>query len=1343
MLLAWPSQAQTLVELPAGAEPQTWYFNGTAIDGVFGGNYERTNDEVEVAFVGNEVYLRDIFSYLPDSWIKGTINGTSVTFQCPQYLGSYQEAPCYAYGFDGFANLQDFQMTYDEAAQTLTSVNMLLENFGDEELSLLDAYENFTISKEKPFVEEPTAATGPNVSTLPYSNVLATANDFAVFGVLDTNADEVTWTYTNNSDSGSGVCYGYSRFNTGDDWLVSPAIKLEAGKNYHFAIDARGLYTAGGRFEVKAATGEAKASVLAAGTEIISSTDATANFLTYENQSFTVSETGYYHFGVHAISDEGYGYLFVANFLVEEGPDASAPAAVGNLVVTPLTDKLGATLTFTAPTKTLGGATLSAGGITRIEILRDGAVVHTIATPNPGASLAYTDEAVNLTIGNHKYQVVCYGASGIGGKSDVVEVFLSGILSVPTSFDLTKQDVFGTFLTIDANDDGFGVWEWDPATGTRYYGSESAADDYLVSTGIQLEAGVSYRVTVSARCHIQGVAERFEVKLGKEATVDGLSQTVINATTVTNDSFENYEGDFTVSESGVYYVAIHAISAADRWRLYVSSLAVGYGAEGTSPAAPTLVAEAGAQGALNATITVTAPATTVDGDPLTANLTKLELLRDGAILNTFTNVKPGAVVTFADEHVTTGSHAYQAIPYDANGAGQKSAKVTVYVGEDPEPANVSNVQVTANAATLAFAWDKAEGKNGGYVNADQVQYSVVALVVGEDVDGDIYMYESETLATVTGTTAATINYPVDEGEQGYNYFGVKATIGDNESDPRANNVRVLVGAPYELPIEETFAGYYAWFGNDNASIAIADEGNGDNTALALAARDQAGVVALETGKLNAQSADKATLVFDAKKGTSAVQQLTVYGITPDGAATDIETITLTDAYHRHQVKIPASIKNNRWSRLGFKVDIEEAEKYVLLDNIKILDLLDHDLSVAIAAPSYVQTGSKATVKATVKNEGANPANGYTIVIKAGDQELLNTAVNDILPSFTTSVFTVDIETSAFDKPANIAITATVVYDGDQKSANNTATATLSVITSNAPGATSVAAEDTADGLVVTWKAPDTEVEQAAKTTEDFEAGEAGWTFIDADADGFNWGYISDKSLEGTLAHSGKGIVYSESYGYVSETLYFPLTPDNWLVSPQAVLGGTFKFWAVGQDPDDCAEHFQVFVSTASATDVSTFEPVGEEFIATNEYKEYAVDLSAYAGKAGWVAIRHFNVTDMFRLLVDDITYHIGIEKYNVYVDGKLATTVAANQSTATLKGVSLEGHTVTVSVVYVNGRESNPIEANLPSGINKAVIVAKPVDVYSLDGRIIRRQATTLDGLKGIYIVGGKQVILK
>lgn len=157
-------------------------------------------------------------------------------------------------------------------------------------------------------------------------------------------------------------------------------------------------------------------------------------------------------------------------------------------------------------------------------------------------------------------------------------------------------------------------------------------------------------------------------------------------------------------------------------------------------------------------------------------------------------------------------------------------------------------------------------------------------------------------------------------------------------------------------------------------------------------------------------------------------------------------------------------------------------------------------------------------------------------------------------------------------------------------------------------------------------------------TWDFESTESGldgWTTIDADGDGFGW--IYENALLHSphyRAYSGNGLVYSQSYDGDTGTA---LTPDNWLVSPKLTLGGVFKFWAVGQDANYCNENFAVYVSTTGNTNPSSFVKVSEEFQAIGEYVEYTIDLRAYTGE-GYVAIRHFNVTDEFALDIDLITY---------------------------------------------------------------------------------------------------------
>ena len=137
-----------------------------------------------------------------------------------------------------------------------------------------------------------------------------------------------------------------------------------------------------------------------------------------------------------------------------------------------------------------------------------------------------------------------------------------------------------------------------------------------------------------------------------------------------------------------------------------------------------------------------------------------------------------------------------------------------------------------------------------------------------------------------------------------------------------------------------------------------------------------------------------------------------------------------------------------------------------------------------------------------------------------------------------------------------------------------------------------------------------------------------WVVLDEDGDGFNWELITG---EGLTTHSGAYVMSSASYDNPS---YTALTPDNWLVSPWLPLHGSFAFYACGQDPSYAAEVFGVYIYTSAN---SEWVQLGEDITATGVMKAYEFDLSEYEGLEGSLAIVHHNVTDMFRLNVDDIT----------------------------------------------------------------------------------------------------------
>ncbi len=143
---------------------------------------------------------------------------------------------------------------------------------------------------------------------------------------------------------------------------------------------------------------------------------------------------------------------------------------------------------------------------------------------------------------------------------------------------------------------------------------------------------------------------------------------------------------------------------------------------------------------------------------------------------------------------------------------------------------------------------------------------------------------------------------------------------------------------------------------------------------------------------------------------------------------------------------------------------------------------------------------------------------------------------------------------------------------------------------------------------------------------------------DADLDGL-WGWDSDGDGKWWSPWQLTDKTYClTSASYDSSGA---LTPDNWLVTPEVNLDGVISFDAWGQDPKYAAEIFKVYIfvgDTANITDPTTdFIPVSDDVVVTGDITKYTYSVpEEYQGQRGYVAIRHYNVTDMFRLNIDNL-----------------------------------------------------------------------------------------------------------
>lgn len=1236
----------------------------------------------------------------------------------------------------------------------------------------------------KPYGEA-VAETADPIDAVPYVNALTSAELFADFGVIDSNNDASTWTF----DASYGTSYKWNSANAANDWLISPAIKLEAGKKYHFAIDAKASGASfPEKFEVKLGT-EAKASALTQSVLDEVTVTSTA-FVTYENFNVSVAATGYYHFGIHATSDADQFRLAVANFLVEAGVEAAAPAAVTDFALAQTEGKLETVVSFKAPTKTVGGDDLA--DLTKIDILRNGVVIKSLTEGvTPGAELSYVDNDEALTIGTYTYQVIPYNAAGNGEKSEEKSIFLSVALDVPHTFDFS-QNLLDQFNVIDNNGDNK-TWIWSESNGAYYpYHGSNAADDYLITLPFNLKAGKNYNIIVTAK-NSGSYAEKFEVKAGKEATVEGLNISVIEPTELTGGAYNEYEGILSPAEDGAYFIAIHAISDPDKLNLSVKALAVELAPEATAPAAiADFAATPGAEGALEANLAFTAPAKAINGDALTGTV-DVKIYRDNVLVNTLTDVAVGAAKTWKDTDVENGkTYTYYLVASNASGDGLKSEKKSVFVGED-ELGDIEELNVTGiTANTISFSWSEVAGANGGYVNTANVKYAVVSAHV-ETVWIFQELIIDGILGSVTGETSSTFDYAVDEGDQGYKYFGVVALKADADLPAVGDELAgaytwALTGAPYDLPLIEGFTGsvlHYVW--DSNAFLGISEEDtDGDGVALDMMT-EEPGVVYLQSGKVNIKGTSNPTIVFNAKSPN--VSKLFVYASKDGGDETLVSTIDLTEDYESYKVSLANFTDATRYVQFSFVAQlatpytanaegtaIADKGDYITMDDIRVMDLYEYNLKVAVKAPKSVVAGQKAKIAVAVTNDGENAAKDYVVTVKAGEKLLASVFADDELASFATDVFDVDFETSIFDEAGDVTLTATVDYENELYPDDNTAETLITVMESTAAAPENFTAANGADGVDLAWNTPSS---STSETTENFSAYENGandtglvgdWTLVNNNGapkgsmfkdlalanDGLDKAWEVLKPSEYGIDNSqfvGPNGSLDEAYLVSAYNLEGQSYPDNddWLISPELPgVAQEISFSIGALSVEYGPSSYEVLVSTTD-NQIESFTKVAEETLTAAGWASKTVELPA---GTKFFAIRNNTPGDgAMCVMLGDITYLVGGSlpvAYNIFYEGEKIASVEGDKTTYTVAAEKVEDgeRTFAITAVYATGAESKPVVVKIKvekgtDAISEIIANGKAVDVYSLDGKLVRGQAKSLNGLKGVYVINGKAVIVK
>lgn len=455
--------------------------------------------------------------------------------------------------------------------------------------------------------------------------------------VINNNDDNSTWVPKDATSSPSGNSYdagvSYSKYNDGDDYLISPKIHFEAGIEYVILYNWKGSSSsAKEKLSVYLSKSNNSANDINADKILVHDAgegENTGSKYVAVTEKVTLEEEGDYYVVFHFHSPADLYTVYLADLLVAK--NEFAPAAVTKLTATAAPEReLKCSLSWVLPTTDQFGIALTADQtISAVKVYRDDET-EPIATLDGTATSFDDTAATGLTSGKHTYGVVV-----------VVNDVESPIAKVgPTSYvgPIEPTAVPVTFKTDNLDD--FNLWSQakaDDATSTAewaFQSSYSVADlnsysnksnSWFITPPVEITEAGTYRIGTALACNANGGGGHIRFEYGLSATPTDMTPiyseeyfavpySSVSATLATWPDI--IYKDVQIPAPGTYYFAIHNDDAASI-RYYLKYLSVEQ-TEQTPQAVTKMTATAAADESLNIDVAWTNPTKTVDGSDLNA-----------------------------------------------------------------------------------------------------------------------------------------------------------------------------------------------------------------------------------------------------------------------------------------------------------------------------------------------------------------------------------------------------------------------------------------------------------------------------------------------------------------------------------------------------------------------------------------------------------------------------------------------------------------------------------------------------------------------------------------------------
>lgn len=552
------------------------------------------------------------------------------------------------------------------------------------------------------------------------------ATDMTGWQIINENESSKTWAVNDYSSDFSGtgwtkgLKYTYDNSNAADDWAISPAITLEAGKEYKVKFWYQTKTNKEDMTLYMAASGTPEA--LKAGTVVKDFVDFSNNAWNKYVEVITPETTGEYYFGFYLHSPKNRWNNMLTGFEVTE--NKFYPGSVTNLTVTPGDNRiLEATVNWTLPTVDSDGAPMPDDAVfNNVKVYRDGTLVVTL----DGTATSWTDTAaLGLESGFHKYEVEVTVNNATSAKAEVNSTYIGPVAAFKlpwnySTYSMTDDD-FTTFFTVVKGENSTTAAKWEKK-GSYYSGysiqitpgSGKQEDDWLFCPPVKIEKAGLYRFGVEANYTNSGHPQ-MEIWKGNGASVASMSEKLTTLTSI--PAKDKYYVIFEINEPGEYTFALHAAGMCDTWYPYY---VYGFSMEEwrQSPLHATDLS-ASVEGE-NVKLSWTNPVKDNVGKEITS-LAKVEIYRDDELKATLTSgIEPGMETIYVDTPAASGSFKYHVIPYMGENAadGTPLSVQSPWVGDKLQQLpysygfnnpSMNSMYTAVDLNNDGFTWDTSTG----------------------------------------------------------------------------------------------------------------------------------------------------------------------------------------------------------------------------------------------------------------------------------------------------------------------------------------------------------------------------------------------------------------------------------------------------------------------------------------------------------------------------------------------------------------------------------------------------------------------------------------------------------